>query len=211
MVTSNALRDTRLLLVDMDNTLCNTYLALSKVQWEAVAQAFEARGKLEYAMALRRNLGRKGFAATLKQLKMSPAERQFAIKVYDRVDIRRLQLYPDAPALLKLDLPKVLVSRGERKLQLRKIRHLGIGGRFDRIVIVPTFEEKGAAFKRLLALYKLKPSQALVIGDRPEDEITDARRLRIPTCLVRRPEGNAGSCNATMTVRSLRSVAKRLQ
>jgi len=199
----------KLLIVDMDNTLCDTFHTLSTLQWDRVAKAFEKKGRTDVAVALRKNLGKKGFVKTLDELGLPMAEKRFAVSIYDAVDVRSLKLYPDASAILALKIPKVLVTRGEKSLQVKKIAHLGVKKYFEGVYFVPTFSGKKVYFEKILNKYHLKPDEALVIGDRLEEEIKDANILGVPSVLVLRPEWpiRRGDGVADLTVRSLEKIA----
>lgn len=197
----------------MDNTLCDTFHTLSKPQWERVAKAFEKKGKPQYAKALRKNFGKFGFVYTLAQLGLNKQEKHFAVREYDKVSVKSLKLYSDAAAIFNLHIPKVLVTRGEKALQIRKIKHLGIRRHFSNIYYTKTFEKKKDVFKRILKEYKVKPKESLVIGDRIEEEIKDANELKIPCVLVRRPQWpiHKGIAKPTMTVWSLYNLTRKLK
>ncbi len=206
-------KSVRLLIVDMDNTLCDTFHTLSARQWELVASSFEKRGEKDIARGIRSRFGRESFVKTLRELHLTDEQRRFAVRVYDRNPVGSLRLFPDAHALLELAVPKALLSRGEPALQRRKIRHLGIARHFDDIVIVDTFRTKTQAIKDILKRHEARPGDALIIGDRIEEEIADGRRLGVPTALVRRRGWKPGKhvVEPDVTVRSLETIAKRLR
>lgn len=178
----------KLLVIDMDNTLCDTFHTLSRTQWDKAADALERIGYPEQAKVLRRNLGKKGFKATMQGFRLRHAERQKVMDAYDSVSVTRLRMYDDAGSIRSLPHDKVLVTRGERRLQTRKIKHLGLAKGFKRIYFVPTMESKEAAFRRIIREFKVKPSECLVIGDRIEEEILEGQRLGMRTALVDRPD-----------------------
>ncbi len=204
--------DIRLLIIDLDNTLCDTLHTLSHPQWRKVEDAFISRGWTAEARAVRREFGKRGFLRTLQDAKLTEEQVRFAIRVYDQVDIRSLRLFQDARSLLDVPLPKALISRGEPFLQRRKIAHLRIRRHFDDIRIISTFKDKEDAIRSTLRKHRLRPREALVIGDRIEEEIAAARRLRVPCVLVRRPDWPVGPHRVTpdLTVRDLRMVSRRL-
>ena len=75
-----------------------------------------------------------------------------------------------------------------------------------------TFERKKDVFMKVLKEYKLSPSQALVIGDRVEEEIKDANALGIPSVLVLRPHWPVikNVATPTMRVRSMHALVKKI-
>jgi FMN phosphatase YigB (HAD superfamily) len=206
-------RGIRLLIIDLDNTLCDTLHTLSKKQWTKVSAAFRRRGWVREARVLDRELGKYGFLHTLQKAGLSEEQIRFAIRIYDKADVRTLKLFPDAKALLGVPLHKALLSRGEQRLQRRKIRHLKIAVFFDDIHITPTFQGKEDALRAILQRHRVRPREALVIGDRVEEEISAAKRLRIPCVLVRRPDWPIGKhrVKPDLVVRDLRIVANRLR
>jgi HAD superfamily hydrolase (TIGR01509 family) len=207
------LRGIKLLIIDMDNTLCDTFHSLTKKQWGNVERVLERAGHKEHASVFRRMLGKRSFVSTLRQLDLSRKEQAIATCAYDEVEVKGLRLYPDARSILDAGTAKVLVTRGDRELQIRKIKHLGLQKRFDGIYYVGTFNAKKDAFRKILSKFKAKPSEVLVIGDRIEEEIADANSLGIRSVLVRRPDWpvRKGAAKPTLTVRSLTTVAKMLE
>lgn len=206
------LKDIKLLLIDMDNTLCDTHHSLSIPQWKKVEKTLVAMGKPDHADTFRKAFGKFSFMHTLESLDMSKSEKIKCIKAYDSVDVKNLELYPDAKYIFNLEMTKVLVTRGEPELQRRKIKHLGIAEYFDKIYFVHTFDSKRDAFKKAMRDFKVKSGECLAIGDRIEEEILDANELHIPSVLVRRPDWPVHKDHGRpdMTVRSLEAVAKRL-
>ena len=201
----------KVLLVDMDNTLCDTLHTLSKPQWNHVIEAFERRGEKRYSDVLRKEFGKQGFVKTLEKLKMNAKDRKFAVREYDDVDVSKLKLFDDARAILDLKFPKILVTRGEPGLQKKKIAKLKIKRHFKEIRYVPTFEDKKLTFERVMKEHKLKPEECLVIGDRIEEEILDAHKLGMPSVLVRRPDWRIKRIvKPSLTVRSLYDAVKYL-
>jgi FMN phosphatase YigB (HAD superfamily) len=205
--------DIKLLIIDLDNTLCDTFGTLSKPQWESVERALAKKGWESFVRELRNDFGKHGFRYALKRSGMSAAQMRYAVKIYDDVDVRKLRLFPDAKAVLGLPHGKVLLSRGERALQRKKIRHLGIGEYFAQVVIVDTFEDKTKAIKDILRRHRVKPREALIVGDRIEEEITDGMRLGIPTALVLRQGKRAprSKVKPDVAVRSLGDLARKLR
>jgi FMN phosphatase YigB (HAD superfamily) len=202
----------KLLIVDLDNTLCDTFHTLSKSQWERAAKVLESKGYAQHAKVFRKNFGKHSFKYTMEQLKLPKKERDLAVHAYDSVSVTPLKLYDDAHGILDLAIPKVLVTRGEKSLQLKKLKHLKLRKYFGGIYHISTFQEKAVAFKEIIKTYKLKPSEVLVIGDRIEEEILDANKLKMPSCLVLRPNWpiHKGVAKPTITVKSLYVLAKKL-
>lgn len=203
----------KLIVVDLDNTLCDTFHTITKRQWLHVADAFEGRGRLDIARILRKNPGKQSFTRTLHTLELTAVEGRFALKKYNENPVRALTLFPDALEFLKTPVPIVLLTRGEAGLQKKKIKHLGIEKFFKQIVIVDMLDCKKPAMQAILKRWKVKPSEALVVGDRIEEEIADAQALKIPSVLVRRPGLSVVSSRVKpdMSVRSLRTITRAIE
>lgn len=202
----------KLMVLDMDNTLCDTYHTLTIRQWNFVADGFEKKGRLDVAKALRRRAGKQSFISVLKDLELSEQEKRFAVKRYDDNPVKNLKLFPDANAILATPIPKILMTRGEKILQQKKIRHLRLAPFFDKIVFVGTFETKLPFLDKIIRQYKLLPREILVVGDRMEEEISDAKRLGMRAVLVRRPDWpiKRTKIKPDLTIRSLASLAKKI-
>lgn len=203
----------RLLIIDLDNTLCDTFHTLSKPQWEFVKKKLVEKGWDEPAELLEKNFGKKGFKTTLEESGMSPEQMEYAIEQYDDVDVSPLELFPDATYVLDLDIPKVLLSRGEPELQERKIAHLDLRKQFRDIEIVDTFHTKTDAIRDIVRRHDVRPDEALIVGDRLEEEIMDGNRLGIPAVLVRRPDWpvHEGSARPDLVVENLKQLVDRLR
>src|SRR5689334_13929584 len=103
----------KLLIVDMDNTLCDTFHTLSKNQWEGAAKALRNEGWPDKADQLLKMLGKSSFVHTMQRLEFTERQRAVAMRNYDKVPVNKLKLFDDAPALMDIPIPKVLVTRGE--------------------------------------------------------------------------------------------------
>jgi putative hydrolase of the HAD superfamily len=201
----------KLLIIDLDNTLCDTHGTLTPAQWNIVADDMRKQGLDTQAKQLLGQLGKTGFAATVKTLALTDKQLVRAVRTFSRVDVTPLRLFPDALPLLKLPITKVLVTRGERNVQSRKLKHLGILKLVDKVYVVPTFSKKRDYLKQALTDFNVWAADALVIGDRVQEEIIDGNGLQIPTILVRRKGWRiAPGVQPTMTTWDLRTIAQGL-
>lgn len=203
----------RLLIIDFDNTLVDTFHTLSRGQWEYVEKKLKEKGWHEEYRKVKDEFGKHGFKHTLENSGMTPEQIRYALKHYDDIDVSGLVLFPDAEQLLELPMDKVLITRGEPSLQQQKIDEVGVRGRFKEIVIVPTFEDKRGAIMGILRDHDVLPEEALIIGDRVEEEIADGHALGIPTVLVRRPDlpEAEGGVQPDLTVHTLAAIVKRIK
>ena len=78
-------------------------------------------------------------------------------------------LFPDAMdsinALKKIGYKLFLVTFGNREMQEKKIKVLGLERAFDEIIITENPRGKEKCFKEILAKYGLEPEQVLCVGD----------------------------------------------
>ena len=90
--------------------------------------------------------------------------------------------FPDTVSTLRqLNAIKILVSRGDQKIQLEKIKILGIKKYFSDIFICETAEEKKDVFERIVKKYKVNPKDVWVVGDRINVEIRYGNMLGMNT------------------------------
>jgi len=103
---------------------------------------------------------------------------------YTEHDLARIALFPGAADLLKRkNITKVLVTKGEEKLQQQKIMILGIKPHFQRILVCPRDEDKKKCFEK--ALEEFPDEEAWVIGNRLDSEIRYGRELGLKTIYLR--------------------------
>ena len=96
-----------------------------------------------------------------------------------------LQPYPGAYDFLrKTTCKKMLVTKGNPAIQVKKIELLGIKEFFEEILICSTDDEKKKAFKQLKE--KHPDSEFWVIGDRIDSEIRFGNELGMTTVLLRK-------------------------
>lgn len=203
----------KLLVVDLDNTLCDTFHTLSKWQWAHTAKVLESHGiPKDKSEQMLRSLGKYSFKTMMDKIGLDAKLKKIAIAAYDDVDVSKLKLFSDADAIINYPLPKVLVTRGERKLQRAKIKHLGIRLKFKKVYYVSTFDKKKDTFRLILKDFGYKPSEILVIGDRIEEEIKDAKSLRMKTAFINRPDWPSHPSAATpdISVKTLDHMATRI-
>jgi FMN phosphatase YigB (HAD superfamily) len=120
-----------------------------------------------------------------------------------------LRPYADVWALGDLNVHRVLVTTGFRRLQESKVTALGIAPLFDRVVVdalgEPGRAGKAGIFRALLRELGLGPAEALVVGDSADSEIAAGNGLGIPTVQVLR-RGAVRAESATHHVRTLRQL-----
>jgi putative hydrolase of the HAD superfamily len=97
------------------------------------------------------------------------------------------ELFPDAIAVLKLLAPHyklVLATKGQRDLQLQKIRRLGLRELFDELYIIDRKTE--TEYGRILRLHQTPASRAWAVGNSVRSDINPALHLGMHAIWVRR-------------------------
>jgi putative hydrolase of the HAD superfamily len=114
--------------------------------------------------------------------------------------------YGDLHVLCTLPLRRFLVTSGFRRLQLSKIRALGVENAFEHVFVDalddPRRKGKLGIFRDILRLLGTEPRDVLVAGDNPESEIAAGNELGMKTVQVLRP-GVSRSERAQWHVHSL--------
>ena len=121
--------------------------------------------------------------------------------------------YGDLDVLRDIRAKLFLVTSGFRRLQLSKVKALGIEHLLTELHIDAIDEEgpkgKRRAFESILQKHQLAPAEVLVVGDNPESEIAAGNSLGITTIQTIRP-GVQPSPNATHQVNSLHELKQFL-
>jgi len=116
--------------------------------------------------------------------------------------------YEDYQYIRSMPLDKFLVTTGFVKLQLSKVKMLGIENDFKNIHIVDP-EVSGATkkdiFIKIMEEHAYNPEELLVIGDDPQSEIKAAKELGVDTFLYD-PGNIYPNASATYKSVSLRDV-----
>jgi FMN phosphatase YigB (HAD superfamily) len=104
---------------------------------------------------------------------------------------RPISGYHDLSVLAELDAIRILVTTGFRQLQESKVdalgfRHLFTSVHVDAIDEAPRLG-KESIFAAVLAAHRLRPGEALVVGDSATSEIAAGNALGIPTVQILRP------------------------
>ena len=82
MADRNVFSHIKLLVVDLDNTLANTFHLFSIRPWDLVAQWFIQQGKKDDATILRKQFGKGSFRSTISAMNISQKDRDAAEKLY---------------------------------------------------------------------------------------------------------------------------------
>ncbi len=105
------------------------------------------------------------------------------------LDIKDITLFPDVTAsiskLKRVGYKLILVTAGNRDLQERKIKALGLERAFDEIIITDNSSGKEKCFREILIKYDLKPEQVFCVGDKIKDEIEVGENMGMLTALMK--------------------------
>lgn len=98
-------------------------------------------------------------------------------------------LFPDTMyainELKRIGYKLFLVTFGNREIQEKKIKALGLERTFNEIIITENPRGKEKCFNGILTKYDLQPEQVLCVGDKIKDEIEIGKRLGMPTALMK--------------------------
>jgi putative hydrolase of the HAD superfamily len=188
----------RVAVFDLDNTLYDATTMPDEVLAPAIAAVRRANAGpggipadvLEAAIQSARRLGflqvaeRHGLPASLRAA-WRAAYQHLAVTT-------RLSTYPDVlPCLEALELTRVLLTTGFRRMQESKIAALDIAHLFHAIYIDALDRGAGPGKQRLLQemieTYDCRAREVLVIGDSAENEIAAGNALEAITVQILRP------------------------
>jgi len=213
-----------LVLVDLDDTLCNTWEAGKRTMLRAVPFLLR-RGKLRALLYL----------LTAKYRGLEDSERLHTLDLHELVEelfrriypgiaeeelaelssfvernfFRHLRLYDDAVPFLeglkRMNARIVLITDSSTNWQRKKLEVLGIGSYFDDVIISgETGHSKFESHNFRLALKRFPDWEVYVVGDRDETDMAGARAIGAVGILVRRGYfSRKGVKNADYIVRSL--------
>ena len=121
--------------------------------------------------------------------------------------------YGDLAMLSDLPARLFLVTSGFRRLQESKINALRLRPLFTAIYVdaIDEAERRGkqSLFEQILAIYRFRPADVLVVGDDADSEIAAGNQLGIRTVQTLRP-GVPRANNATFYVHSLGELKELL-
>tara|TARA_Y100000814_G_scaffold291509_1_gene268058 strand:- start:227 stop:913 length:687 start_codon:yes stop_codon:yes gene_type:complete len=183
------------LIIDLDDTLCNTFSDLvflahrdaSKAMVEAgigmsVDEVFEKRIKI-LEKTISKNFSKTFEEMLIEGFSCSQKIINAGFDAYYSRDIGKLTLFPLAQDFLNLCsfLKIALVTKGNKSTQLQKINKLNIKSYFDHVAIVEISNSKENEFRNIMKKWDLQPSEVFVIGDRPDADICIGNKLNMNT------------------------------
>ncbi|WP_010479289.1 HAD family hydrolase [Thermococcus zilligii] len=195
-----------LVLVDLDDTLCNTWEAGRKTLLRVIMYALRRRKFRLIRYFLLREYRKLESFDRYHKMNMSDVIREVLTRIYP--DIRskeveeitslvekeffsRLRLYPDAlpflEGLRKMGARVVLITDSSSEWQRKKLKMLGIEGFFDDVIISgETGYSKLTPHNFKLAVSKFGDDEVYVVGDRDETDMAGAKAIGAVGILVRR-------------------------
>ncbi len=218
-----------LVIVDLDDTLCNTWEAGRKT---IARMAVELTLKLKlrviayllFSRYRRLENERSLHLLDLKEItervlediygSVNPSFLAEVQKTVDRVFFSNLRLYPDAinflDGLKRIGAKIALVTDSSSKWQRKKLEHLGIRKYFDTVIISgETGHTKFEPYNFRLAVKRLRERRIYVVGDRDDTDMMGAKWIGATGILVRRGYFRMKKAkNASYTVKNLREALK---
>lgn len=135
------------------------------------------------------------FTAAVEACGISEEVARQVYEAYARAEVpqgTRLSSYGDLEYLRRLPMRKFLVTSGFERLQLSKVRALGVEEVFEDILVdvVQTKHKKGSkapAFEHVLAKAQARPEHVAVVGDSGVSELLVGKRMGMLTIQTLRP------------------------
>jgi len=185
------------IIFDLDDTLydCSGTLVLKskKLAAKIISKAIKCSDAeaLKLQLELEDRLGPKAdIAREIANLYNLPEE--FCKEITNTINTLEIEgtiLFPDTMdsinELRRIGYKLFLVTFGNREMQEKKIKTLGLENSFDEINITESPRGKEKCFKEILTKYDLKPEQVLCVGDKIKDEIEVGKRLGMSTALMK--------------------------
>ncbi|ASI99982.1 HAD family hydrolase [Thermococcus gorgonarius] len=195
-----------LVIVDLDDTLCNTWEAGKKTLLKVIMYALRRRKFRLIKYFLFREYRKLENFDRYHTMDVNDIIREVLTRIYPGIQseeveeitslvekefFSRLRLYPDAlpflRALRKMGARVVLVTDSSSEWQRKKLKMLGIEGFFDDVIISgETGYSKLTPHNFKLAVSKFGDDKVYVVGDRDETDMAGAKAIGAVGILVRR-------------------------
>ncbi len=195
-----------LVLVDLDDTLCNTWEAGKRAMLRLIPILLRRRKlKAFFYIATARyteleqskELHLMDFDKILERVlykvyqDISPEELEEMVDLVDRIFFSELRLFPDALPFLKgvnsLGAKLVLITDSSSKWQRKKLEYLGIRSYFDGVIISgETGHSKFEPHNFRLARRLFPDEEVYVVGDRDDTDMAGGKSINATTIMVRR-------------------------
>lgn len=190
------------IIYDLDNTIYPVSAIgdiLFKPLFDLIAESGQHNNDYD---AIRKAIMRTPFRLVAQRFNFSNMLTQQGIDLQEELEYNKaIAPFEDYPEIHNIPADRFLVTTGFQKMQLSKIKHLGIENDFKEIHVVnPAITSKKEVFADILQRYNYKPKEVLVVGDDPESEIAAAKALGIPTVLYdKNSKGASDEADYTIT------------
>ncbi|AEH24302.1 hydrolase [Pyrococcus yayanosii CH1] len=192
------------MIVDLDDTLCNTWEAAKKAAIRLLPRIFRLRKFRAFLYVASRRYKELEEMRELHLLGLDEIVQKVMGRIYkgenysdiaeefDKAFFSHLHLYPDAEPFLRglkeMGAKIVLVTDSSARWQRRKIEHLGIARYLDGVIISgETGHTKFEPHNFILAKRMFpKERRMFVVGDRDETDMKGGKSIGATTILVRR-------------------------
>lgn len=196
-----------LVLVDLDDTLCNTWEAAKWSVLRLFPHLIRKRKFRAMAYILTQRYREMEQSKELHVLDLDGLMERFMKRVYskvsdedltemlaivDRTFFSNLQLYPDARPFLdglkEMGAKLVMITDSSSYWQRKKLEYLGIKNYFDEIIISgETGRSKLENYNFILARKKFpKEEEVYVVGDRDDTDMRGGKAIGATTIMVKR-------------------------
>ncbi|MCR4288903.1 MAG: HAD family hydrolase [Candidatus Scalindua sp.] len=185
------------IIFDLDDTLYDCSGTLVLKSKKLTAKIISKAIKCSEAEALKLQLeleGRLGPKADIAReiANLYNLSEEFCKEIANTINTLEIEgaiLFPDTMdsinELKRIGYKLFLVTFGNREMQEKKIKVLGLENAFDEIIITEDPQGKEKCFKEILAKYDLEPEQVLCVGDKIKDEIEVGKRLGMSIALMK--------------------------
>lgn len=187
----------RLVLFDLDDTLCDHYVSHRLRLRRAFDAALEGYPEHDLELlveeAAQQIGGTAHFAEVLGRAGLTDPERcQRAVDLYRADRFLGLELFAEALEVVDAVAQHArigMITNGPSGIQREKIRLLGIGDLFPFILVSEeenAWKPDPAIFARALELAGVAPGEAVYVGDSPENDVAGARAAGLASVWINR-------------------------
>lgn len=200
----------RALILDFDNTIYPVSSIADHLFGKLFVLIDEESGDVGYEEInkAKDELTRKPFQWVADKYNFSPELKSKGIQLLkDMTYDLPMQTFEEYHHIKSLPHEKFLVTTGFPKLQLSKIKQLGIEADFAEVHVADpeSGQTKKDIFADIMCRHNYRPGEVLIIGDDPESEIKAALELGIDTFLLD-PANKHPASAATFKHRQLKAA-----
>lgn len=173
------------IIYDLDNTVYPVSAIGEKLFGPLFELIKESGQHTEDFEAIKFAIMRTPFRIVAQRHKFSPELTEKGIALQEELEYGdAIETFEDYTEIKNIPAERFLVTTGFRKMQMSKIKQMGIEADFKELHVVdPAKTSKKEVFADILKRYNYTPEEVLVVGDDPESEIAAAKALGIATVL----------------------------